>query len=288
LNGFVDSTSSSLAFIFCEVHFSQLLETIVVNMRTIIQFLALAAAIVATPTPQGLGTANPSRKSPGPAGPYPQTMAEQMANGTSKGATNNGFTGVILEPDLVLGKPVTPGSKNALYKYGPFTIKAGAIVDKPVLKPDRPCSDCYVTAIQAGLEYPDGSKANVDTGAWLHHMVLSVAGKMDPVCKLPIQRIFASGNERCPVRVNGVKKYGIDIGTGSFSITSELMNMGTESITVYLTMLYEFIPKTTANYKGTCSKILEHCGSCHQILIITSYYPCLDGHYWLRYIGCQC
>lgn len=36
---------------------------------------------------------------------------------------------------------------------------------------------------QAGLEYPDGKNANIDTGMWLHHMVHinKGEGRSDPV-----------------------------------------------------------------------------------------------------------
>lgn len=63
-----------------------------------------------------------------------------------------------------------------------------------------PCSDCLVTWMQAGLEYPNGTVANADNGLWLHHTVFSMYNKPNAVCKNKGggDRFFASGNERTP------------------------------------------------------------------------------------------
>jgi hypothetical protein len=34
----------------------------------------------------------------------------------------------------------------------------------------KPCSDCMIVGMNAGLEYSDGSEANTDTKLWLHHV----------------------------------------------------------------------------------------------------------------------
>lgn len=67
---------------------------------------------------------------------------------------------------------------------GPYLVKAGeaknifgrpgkGIGEGPLpgneLK--MPCENCWIVATQAMLEYKDGKEANIDTGAWLHHMV---------------------------------------------------------------------------------------------------------------------
>ena len=45
-------------------------------------------------------------------------------------------------------------------------MNAGSNLEVRVPAFEMPCSDCYVTAIQLGLEYENGRVANVDTGAW--------------------------------------------------------------------------------------------------------------------------
>jgi hypothetical protein len=37
---------------------------------------------------------------------------------------------------------------------------------------DKPCEECAITRLEAGLEYPNGTNANIDTGMWLHHVCL--------------------------------------------------------------------------------------------------------------------
>jgi hypothetical protein len=66
-----------------------------------------------------------------------------------------------------------------------------------------PCTDCLITWMQAGLEYPDGTAANADTGMWLHHIVLSNSKRESVVCPSMDygDRFFASGNERTPINI---------------------------------------------------------------------------------------
>lgn len=90
-------------------------------------------------------------------------------NTSTPDATADGKTGVIIEPDLIVGKPVTPGATVTKIRFGPYTIGAGATIARNIFGNERkssPCTNCYITAIQHGLEYEDGTIANVDTGAW--------------------------------------------------------------------------------------------------------------------------
>jgi hypothetical protein len=46
----------------------------------------------------------------------------------------------------------------------------GMIWNQPTPTISKPCSDCMILGMNAGLEYTDGSDANTDTGLWLHHV----------------------------------------------------------------------------------------------------------------------
>jgi hypothetical protein len=92
--------------------------------------------------------------------------AWNYANQTTADATADGKVGLILEPDLVEGKPGKDGATVTKSKLGPYTIQPGAMLERPVTKFPAPCKNCYITAMQLGLEYVDGKRANVDTGAW--------------------------------------------------------------------------------------------------------------------------
>lgn len=97
----------------------------------------------------------------------PQRFPEwNYANATTPDATPDGLTGVIFEPDLVEGMPAKDGGQIKKTKIGPITIPPGATLNRPVVNFPPPCKDCLITAIQLGLEYPDGKRANVDSGAW--------------------------------------------------------------------------------------------------------------------------
>ena len=69
-----------------------------------------------------------------------------------------------------------------------------------------PCTNCHITDIVPSLVYngdanhADGTTANLDTDAMLHHFVLINGGRTDAVCQQGEgalgERFFAAGNER--------------------------------------------------------------------------------------------
>jgi hypothetical protein len=77
-----------------------------------------------------------------------------------------------------------PGVKRVKTRAGPYKVPnmskksfdghAGMLVNYPDSKIERPCSgECVILWQQAGLEYPNGTNANIDSGMWL---VLGVMG----------------------------------------------------------------------------------------------------------------
>jgi hypothetical protein len=151
--------------------------------------------------------------------------------------------GFLEEPPLNPSNPAIPGATFAKIRYGPYTIKAmGELSQQIAFNAKMPCTSCYVTAIAAGLEYANGTSANIDTGPWLHHMVLYNNGfwKSDLVCgSLVPQRIFASGNEHTVSRINtGGKKFGLKFdATDTTGYLYDLMNTSEDQQTYYLTLL---------------------------------------------------
>jgi hypothetical protein len=91
-------------------------------------------------------------------------------------------------------------------RYGPFPVPDmmtnNGMEDYLILSAETPCQDCFITFIEAGLEYPNGSYANANTSLWLHHTVLYNLNRTDSVCVVDgggnpqPERWFASGNER--------------------------------------------------------------------------------------------
>jgi len=116
-------------------------------------------------------------------------------------------------------------------------LPANGMKSEFVTRAKMPCSNCYITAMQANIKYTDGREANIDTGAWLHHMVSSMG----------IKPIFASGNERTPLVLDNDMKYGLDVGpTDRISMMIDLMSASSENKNLLLTMTYDYVPKMGA------------------------------------------
>jgi hypothetical protein len=95
------------------------------------------------------------------------------------------------------------GSKRVMLRYGPFTAPTShekhGMKEFNELDVEKPCKNCLITSLQAGLEYPNGSYANANTGMWLHHIVTYDFARKDVACPDLPYRFFASGNERTPL-----------------------------------------------------------------------------------------
>jgi hypothetical protein len=107
---------------------------------------------------------------------------------------------------------------------------------------------------------------NIDTGMWLHHMVLVTEGptRQDTTCKdrevsLPhvlvgttskkSERFMASGNERTPFLFPEFLKVGYKLQPeDKFRAILDLMNENMEDRTVYFTMTYDYAPEHPAGY----------------------------------------
>ena len=49
----------------------------------------------------------------------------------------------------------------------------GALFNFPDFTPEKPCEECTIVKMEAGLEYPNATDANIDSGMWLHHVGIS-------------------------------------------------------------------------------------------------------------------
>jgi hypothetical protein len=111
--------------------------------------------------------------------------------------------------------------------------------------------------MNANLEYPNGTIANVDTGSWLHHAAIMRTGPgvFDGNCNTkPRDLFFSSGNERTNVifhDVNRTPSSGFYLApTDRFTLTSELVNLDVEPKNVWLTFTYEFVPGKRAGWQN--------------------------------------
>jgi hypothetical protein len=153
----------------------------------------------------------------------------------------------------------TPGAETSKVRYGPFTIPGSTNEDgsdhghshtgnRFSMNIQKPCTNCYLTGIEADLVYADGRRAGYSTAAQLHHMVLfnRDAGRTDATCGssalgLLGQRFFASGDEREPVTFpNG---FGYKIGANSqWNMIWDLAGMSEQAQDVFFELTYNYVP----------------------------------------------
>ncbi|OAA64219.1 hypothetical protein SPI_02866 [Niveomyces insectorum RCEF 264] len=153
-----------------------------------------------------------------------------------------------------------PGSQHVVARYGPYSVP-GMDTDGGMgsfsAAAAPPCTDCYITGFQAGLEYPDGRYANTNTSMYMHHVALVNLNRSDATCSGPLgndtQRIFASGNERLPVdlTVGGSRKAGYYVAPNdTFGLVVELMNSEADARPAVVTLTWDYVAKDARNNTG--------------------------------------
>jgi hypothetical protein len=169
------------------------------------------------------------------------------------------------------GRPAQAATSTKTVRYGPFTIPGGTATDpgmihnKLLFGVARPCVDCHIIAFTPDLVYADGTRANMDTGPMLHHMVLTSQWRSDATCAgswlgLAGERFFASGNERTPIAFPAGYGYRVRY-YDSWNLLVDLMNHSTEAKTVYVQVTFTIRPswESVARLKPVWLDI-DQCG----------------------------
>jgi hypothetical protein len=184
-----------------------------------------------------------------------------------------GLATAMLLVGLVPAQPAQAATSTRVVRYGPFTIPAatstgpGMVHNKLMFGVARPCVDCHITAFKPDLVYEDGSRATMDTGAMLHHMVLTSQFRRDATCAgswlgLAGERFFASGNERTAIKFPTGYGYRVRY-YDSWNLLVDLMNHSTASPqTVYVQVTYTIRPswESVARLRPVWLDI-EQCGA---------------------------
>jgi hypothetical protein len=73
-----------------------------------------------------------------------------------------------------------PNAKTVKMRYGPYKVpnmgkknivgEEGSLWNYPDNRIEKPCDECVIVGMNAGLEYADGRNANIDSGMWMHHV----------------------------------------------------------------------------------------------------------------------
>jgi len=183
---------------------------------------------------------------------------------------------VVLLTAVVVASQVPPAGAShtsvttKTVRYGPYTIPAasgmemGELENRLNLWVSKPCSNCTITSMTPNLVYPDGTRANADTGAILHHMVLASQFRSDPTCSgnllgLAGERFFASGNERTVIRFPSGYGYRVRF-LDQWNLIYDLMNMDTAPQTVYIEMTFTYLSGQTLEPVRPVWLDIDQCG----------------------------
>jgi hypothetical protein len=156
----------------------------------------------------------------------------------------NAPNGVKVLPRLY-SQPVAAGLKRKAVNYGSFTIQSSKMT-KSTKVAAGPCTGtCLVAAMEATIKYGavfnTSKDANVDTGAWLHHIALFGSGGGQG-------SLWAAGNERPTLRLANAHKYGLEMS--SFMMIIDLMSEDTKAKNVNLFISYDYTEKGTPGWKS--------------------------------------
>jgi hypothetical protein len=151
--------------------------------------------------------------------------------------------------------PIRPGHTIKRVRYGLsttswFVLPAGNTIHN-ALRHDAPspCTNCYITDMVPSLVYvndanhPDGTVANLDTDAMLHHFVLINRQRTDPVCPGGLEgqigeRFFAAGNERSQMHLPS--PFGYQNSRTTWSLISHVINKGNVTKSLAIEVVFQY------------------------------------------------
>jgi hypothetical protein len=175
---------------------------------------------------------------------------------TSTTGGGPGTTSTTLRPQ--------PGEQTTPVRYGPYTLPAAQpgpdghahahTGNRFQLNVQKPCTDCYITSMQASLVNAAGQVVGINSGPQLHHMVLfnTQAGRTDATCPTGLgwlgQRFFASGDERTMHDLP--PGYGYKVNSDArWNMIWDGGNYSTQAQTVYYQVTFTWVPASTPNIR---------------------------------------
>jgi hypothetical protein len=172
--------------------------------------------------------------------------------GRARSAVARLALGVMATAVVVLALAPSAWGATKVVRYGPYTIPGGTMAtpgmvhNKLSFVVQRPCVDCYITSFTPDLVYADGTRANLDTGAMLHHAVFASQFRSDATCGgtllgLAGERFFGSGNERTAISFPAGYGYRVR-WYDAWTLLVDLMNHAAEAKTVYVQVTYTYRP----------------------------------------------
>jgi hypothetical protein len=137
-------------------------------------------------------------------------------------------------------------------RYGPFNVPAnGQIHNQIKFNAEPPCQDCWITDMVPSLVYEsdpnnaNGTVANLNNNAMMHHFVLLNPSKTDTVCPSGLQasfgeRFFAAGNERSQMHLPSPYGYYNGASTAAWRLIYHLVNKASVDKNLSVEMVYQY------------------------------------------------
>ncbi|KAK0620508.1 hypothetical protein B0T14DRAFT_233199 [Immersiella caudata] len=165
------------------------------------------------------------------------------------------------------------GSQRVKISYGPINLPSGndeashGHFSNRNLNSKFPCGDCIITGWTPTLVFADDGKlANANNNIWLHHIGFTNLNRTDHACEnnWP-ERMNVNGNERSTFdfTLKGTRKAGYLLrATDHIFMAIEVLNMNPAPRTVILTIEFEYLPGTPANFDIVFPVWLDVKGNC--------------------------
>lgn len=156
------------------------------------------------------------------------------------------------------------GESVSVVRVGPFLLAPAPTgemhVNRPLPNVPKPCEDGYITAIEPRLVTADGKRADMTTGVMLHHVVIAEPAATDPTCGpngigAMGRRLFASGDERTPIRLPD--GFGFKVQPGPWTGLIELMNHSETPQVVFYETVVHHVPASTPGMKAVTPAWLD-------------------------------
>ena len=159
--------------------------------------------------------------------------------------------------------PVRTGEVDRVV-YGPYSVPANGELQNDLRTVDAPCTNCRITDMVPNLVYADGTTANMETDAWLHHFVFFNPSATDLTCGssgvgVLGERFFASGNERSHNHLPG--NFGYTNTSGSWTLLTDLMNMASVPQTFYIEVIFRHRPLSGTQTARPMWLDIANCGT---------------------------
>ncbi len=197
-------------------------------------------------------------------------VAEHGGPGHEHAATTKGHQTAATTTQASATEPPAVKGIKAAVRYGPFVLPPASMggeahYNRILQNIAKPCSNCYLVNVKPNLVYADGTPANLDSGAMLHHAVWTRPSFQDMTCgrnsAIGSQglRFFASGNERTVMAFP--EGFGYYVGADSWTLIAEIMNHSDQAKTLYVTLDVVYRPASDNLKKVTQVWLdVDNCG----------------------------